>query len=581
MVRKIELTKNGVFQTTAAGDVAKRTRVAAPIRLRAIGQRENGSTVVQIRFKTMHGDYDSEFFDMADLLYENRYKVKERLANRGYDWPEGDVAQMILDTVAATRPARKFSLVTAPGWYGSSYVMADHISAPGKHTDVFIDTDADAHLAPFQTRGSLQGWQELVAKPSRKSCRLRLAIAAAFAAPFVRLLHLDSFGINLFSETSDGKTTALFVAGSVPGFVGTHGELPCWADSKAGIEGLARGHRDCVMPLDDTADGEDEMPLEKKARMMAFLISRNRARKLSRIYERNHNLGNREFRVIVISSSERALGQIARSAGKDRLGGEEVRLIDIPANDSGSPGIFDGEIRPMRNGALRELTKDLVENLKVNAQKHQGHAFRNFIDKYVNDPNGLKAIKQHKTWFEHHAKVPGTHNAQFRLRSNFAVIYAGAALAIDYGVLPWKKEPTFRAIEKCMQLALREMVSGQCAVSVVTHADIQHLAISLSKNIRQANILAVIPKKPVTSKQARRRRRADGFQINGAIYVKPNRFRNWVPAPADRRALQENGIIIVERADAATVERKIGGIDGKPRYFAIDIKLLDRSVSRG
>ena len=68
------------------------------------------------------------------------------------------------------------------------------------------------------------------------------------------------------------------------------------------------------MPLDEAADDEAKTPIEKKARLLAFLIARNRARRLSPIYERSHNLANREFRIIVLSSSERALGQIARAA---------------------------------------------------------------------------------------------------------------------------------------------------------------------------------------------------------------------------------------------------------------------------
>jgi putative DNA primase/helicase len=308
MSKKLELVKNGFFKTTVAESKTKLTRVAAPIRLRALGRRENGDTVAQIRFKTMHGGYETEFFVMSDLLRENRQRVKERLAERGYDWPEGEVAQRILDAVAKTRPARRFRLVSAPGWYCSEtmYVVRDRTFSRAKCEEVFIDSNTDAHLAAFLVCGSLEGWRELVAKPSRTSCRLRLAIAAAFAAPLLRPLQLDSFGVNLFGDTSDGKTTALRVAASVPGLIGDDGGLPCWADSTPGIEALARGHRDCVMPLDETADGEGTMPLEKKARMMTFLISRNRARKLSRIYERNHNLGNKEFRVLALSTSELA-----------------------------------------------------------------------------------------------------------------------------------------------------------------------------------------------------------------------------------------------------------------------------------
>jgi uncharacterized protein (DUF927 family) len=48
-------------------------------------------------------------------------------------------------------------------------------------------------------------------------------------------LGMQSFGINWFGDTSDGKTLCLFAAASVAGLVG-HDGLPCRADSESGIE---------------------------------------------------------------------------------------------------------------------------------------------------------------------------------------------------------------------------------------------------------------------------------------------------------------------------------------------------------
>ena len=153
-------------------------------------------------------------------------------------------------------------------------------------------------------------------------------------APLLRKLDTDSFAINWFGSTSEGKTITLKVAASVAGLFGPGGALPSWGDSEAGFEGQAMGHRDCMLPLDETADGEKEMPLEKRARMLAFGIGRNRPRRLSSTYEKAHGLKDREYRLIVLSTSERALGEIATKAGSPRLGGEKVRLIDVPASES-------------------------------------------------------------------------------------------------------------------------------------------------------------------------------------------------------------------------------------------------------
>jgi uncharacterized protein (DUF927 family) len=353
--------------------------------------------------------------------------------------------------------------------------------------------------------------------------------------------------------------------------------LPSWADSESAIEALARGHRDCVMPLDETADDEDKTPIEKKARLLAFLIARNRPRRLSPIYERSHNLANREFRIIVLSSSERALGQIARAAGRQRLGGEEVRFIDIPASDPNSAGIFDGNIVPAPGKTLRETTKELIEALKANAIRHQGFAFHELQEKYVNDPHGLKRLKAYKEQFERDAVLPDAHNAHYRVRTNFDAMYAATALAIDYEILPWEKRPTFRAIEKCMRLALATLATGAKETAGTARAvDPHHICRNLKERIAEAELVVVKPKQKVTEEQARARQRADGFKINGEIYVKPDRLKRWIPTQSERTALKEQKVIRTEREDTATVERKIGGIKGKPRYYAVDIRALRR-----
>ena len=581
----VELTRRGVFQirTTTAGG-AKRKKIARPIRLRAIGKRESdGATFAQIKFRTMHGDFRSEFFAMSKLRPRNRHEVISKLADLGYEWPENEAQTgEILKQVANTTPERQFRVVSAPGWYGSVLVRPGQVFARGiDKPEIYIDSKNDAHLGAFILgEGSLKGWQELVAKPSRQSSCLRLSIAAALGALFLRPLGLDSFGINWFSDTSDGKSHALFVAASVAGLMGPGG-LPSWADSESAIEALAQGHRDCVMPLDETADGEGKTPIEKKARLLAFLIARNRPRRLSPIYERSHNLANREFRIIVLSSSERALGQIARAASARRLGGEEVRFMDIPASDPNSAGIFDGNIKPTPGKTLRETAKELVETLKVNAIKHQGYAFRELQERYVNDPHGLRRLKTYKEQFERDAVLPNGHNAHYRVRSNFAAMYAAAALAIDYGILPWKKRPTFRAIKRCMRLALATLATrAKGPAAAMPAVDTRHLGRMLMKRIAEAELVTVKPKQKVTEAQACARQKADGFKINGEIYVKPDRFKRWIPNQFERNVLKGKKVILTERDDTATIERKVGGIKGKPRYYAIDVRAVRRLASK-
>jgi uncharacterized protein (DUF927 family) len=155
--------------------------------------------------------------------------------------------------------------------------------------------------------------------------------------------------------------------------------LPGWADSEPGIEDQARGHRDCVLPLDESGDGNGKVPLKDKAKTLAFMIARNRPRRLSKKYERANALQDREYRIIAQSSSELALSQVAIDAGGRRLGGEEVRFTDVPSSEPGSLGIFDSQITKHPGKTDRETTKALIEQMKVDAEFNQGFAFQEFL----------------------------------------------------------------------------------------------------------------------------------------------------------------------------------------------------------
>jgi uncharacterized protein (DUF927 family) len=388
--------RDGVFLTEKTAKGNKCSRVADPIRVRSIGTRWSDKvTLVEIRFKTIHGDYRSEMFEFSYIHPEKRAEIKARVGDQGYRWPEDRaVSNEILKQLAAARPKRRFVLVSAPGWYEPELVLPGKVfSPPGRKTDYRIDPASHAHVGAFKCgKGSLKSWQQTVATVAKKSSCLRVAIAAAFAAPLLRPMSMDSFAINWFSDTSDGKTAVLFVAASVPGLIGTGG-LPGWADTEPGIEDQALGHRDSVLPLDESGDGSGKVALKDKAKTLAFMIARNRPRRLSKRHERANALQDREWRIIAQASSEAALSQVAIDAGGRRLGGEEVRFIDVRASEPASLGIFDGAITVQPGKTDRETTKELVEQMKIDAEVNQGFAYQEFLRNYCQDAEALSKVK--------------------------------------------------------------------------------------------------------------------------------------------------------------------------------------------
>lgn len=580
---KIKLTKHGTLARKKTADGRNKwVKIAPRIQLRAIGMRPDGNHLAEIQFRPLKGKIRSELVDWSLMIAEKKTELKARMATLGYEWPQDKaISDAVWTKLVSTRPKREFIIVSTPGWHRNGFALPGRFfSTDTTAVPVIIDPNSVEHIGAFISgEGSLGGWKQSIGKLARKSSPLRVSIAATLAAPLLRKLGMDSFAINWFGFTSEGKSFLLKAGASVSGLIGPDG-IPVWADSEAAFEGQAMGHRDCMMPLDETADGEDKMPLEKKARMLAFVIARNRPRKLSKKYEQEHGLGKREYRIIVQSSSERALRDVARDAGDPRLGGEQVRFMDVPASEFGSQGIFDGKLKPEMGKSLLETAKAIVEDTLALAILNQGYILPAFLDQLVKDKNWEATVRGYKAQFESEVKAPDE-RAIYRIRSNFAVIWAAAALAIDYKLLPWKKRGTLRAIEKCFRRCVAALASPPSIEPIDSRAsNSANVLQTLKEKLDQSDLRSVQQGKKASKEEATARQKADGFIINGVTYLKNDRVEGWFPSSQDRVTLRETGIFRTQRKDTPTVDKKISGIKGKPRYYAINGDALDRLLAK-
>jgi hypothetical protein len=383
---------------------------------------------------------------------------------------------------------------------------------------------------------------------------------------------MDSFALNLFAPTSTGKSSLLCGAASVPGLNSEERGLPRWSESESAIEQLAIGHRDGLFPLDESGDQDGKVGVHEKAKKLAFLFSRNRARTLDKTYQKKINLTVRDFRVIVLSTSEVALKAIAQAAGQPRIGGEEVRFIDVPIGEPGSVGVFDGVKLPSGRDPS-EVGRMLADNLRRDAVINQGFVMDAFLRKFMRNPEvALARTKHHMGEFTADLSMTLKTGPDRRICANFSLLYAAAALGIEYGILPWKKKATRAAIEKCMANALATIRSS---LPPVHHAlvapNIKAAASRLRDVLDRLTLIPVKKGEPCSDNEALRRQQADGFRVAQKTLVKP---QGWKASDADKALLIEHHILLTQRGDVATLDRKIIGIPGKPRYYVIDEEKL-------
>jgi hypothetical protein len=107
-------------------------------------------------------------------------------------------------------------------------------------------------LAAHHPKGDLAGWQEAVRRIKRYPVA-RIALAAAFAAPLLRLLNLPSFTLDISGRSTRGKSTAAALALSVWADPTAHGEgMSTWKSGIIMIEKRLNLVRGLPVVLDET-----------------------------------------------------------------------------------------------------------------------------------------------------------------------------------------------------------------------------------------------------------------------------------------------------------------------------------------
>jgi hypothetical protein len=228
-----------------------------------------------------------------------------------------------------------------------------------------------------------------------------------------------------------------------------------------------------------------------------------------------------------------------------QVSGQDVRLIQIPACVSDFGDIFDAENAPEIVGQTTDQRENFVSTLEASTRQFQGIAQLDFLRKLVNDGDVDKKLKAAVDEFIKKAPLPQSQSRKVfaRLRRRIAAVYAGMALAIDYKILPFSKEPTLRHLRKCMNDAINLLIENEMKSSAA-------LRLSDDDLIRQFRAHLIGAKFIKAGAHAKRPKSLTMEQIetaNGFInYTKPKKYRvmlqtrcmqTWYPDEATRNRI--------------------------------------------
>ncbi len=148
-----------------------------------------------------------------------------------------DHKKYLASYLAGVQSSRRVRVVARAGWHEIEgrkvFVLPTETLGQAGLELVVLDATA---VGPYETKGSLQSWQNSVAQLVADHFLPILAMSAAFAGPLLDPAGQEGGGIHFFGASSTGKTTIIQVAASVWGRGSSAGGyVRAWSTTRNGL----------------------------------------------------------------------------------------------------------------------------------------------------------------------------------------------------------------------------------------------------------------------------------------------------------------------------------------------------------
>ncbi|GAB3718315.1 DUF927 domain-containing protein [Nocardiopsis nanhaiensis] len=403
----------GVFvKRLVGGNVAWARFAFSPLAMTATFEDPDGNQYVELSWTdhTLGSSRTISRIVSRHIIRQGR-KLIEQLGAAGLPVIEGDaraVERWLAEFEAANRgqvPSEK--LARWLGWQDDGSFVAS--PDEGIKVDVAYE-ETRGPARSHRRKGTVQGWQDTIATLENYPVP-RVVLAAAFAAPLLRALGLNSFTVDVSSRSTKGKTTALQIAGSVWFDPSEHANaMSNWRSTLYSIEKRLNLVRGIPAIFDETMAVADDKIIDE----VLYQVPMNHGKARS-----GGAFGNMlPWETILLSSGERpALSFTTSQGAAARILGTTI----APFGDNGGPTAF----------AARE-----------GVTAHHGHAgpeFVRYLQERLSDPGGRDALrKRHKELSE---QLKGDSDMTARRAPMVAALVLAEITACRIGLLPYEAMP--------------------------------------------------------------------------------------------------------------------------------------------
>ena len=415
---------------------------------------EGNAWGVLVRWKDRdHAEHEEVF--SRSMFAGDAAELRARFADGGLSLNAAPFARQALAEYlnSAGSPQRARS-VNRVGWhlFNGRRVFVLPGAVFGETDERVVLQNTDRENSVFHSGGTLSDWQNAVARLCVGNSRLMFSAAVGFAAPLLNLLGEDGGGFHLRGNSRLGKSTALRVAGSVCGGTladGANGFIRNWRATGNALEAVAGAHCDCLLPLDELGQVDP-----KEAGEISYMLANGQGK--SRANRTGQARATARFKVLFLSTGEIGLADKNAEAGKATKAGQEVRMIDLPADAGAGLGLFENchgaegpaafaeelryATRQYFGTALPAFLRFLADELTANAA--------GFIDDLMARIDDLCRV-----WL---AAIPDAGGQVRSVGLRFALAGIAGELAQEAGITGWPEGHATEAALTCFRAWLAE-----------------------------------------------------------------------------------------------------------------------------
>lgn len=443
-------TKDAYFEMKLSGLYA-RDKEGAPPRcicphfdiISILSDEASESWRFVIEFKNAGGVKLRHVIPFEQVTDEGR-EIVQALQRKGFVFM-GKVGHLftsyLRDRKRLTEAEGKFKMLAIKtGWHDvgdikrGAFVTADKTYGLYADQIIYAPDDFDK-IAKLSMKGNFETWQKNVAAYAVGNSRLCFSIACAFAAPLMAVCGIDGGGVHFKGASSTGKTTCQIAASSVYGLPTKNGFSKSWKTTDSALEQSACAHNDMILPLDEIAQVDP-----KQAGDCVYTLGNGIGR--SRATRNGGVRKTYSWLTFIFSAGEVGLSDLMQEVGKRVKAGQEVRLLEIPAE------VSDGTIYETNHDFASGAA--LSDHISKYANENYGHAFDRFITKLCEPTAQADAKKlfdkikmdMQYTLTESRKRVSGEVS---RAAVRFALIAAAGELATRWGITGWAENEALKA----------------------------------------------------------------------------------------------------------------------------------------